>query len=180
MHSRSSRNFLILFYTLKWNHTHLMISPSTHFQLEWFSYTKDTKDFILLRSFTKCKALVSWDGHHQKSPVQAGICVVGSSLADLGDSKLGLRQQSTAEAAKANWILGYICRGVTGTDPLYSVQVRLYLEFSSGPHISRKIQTNWREYRGRLWRAGVPAPWGKTWRSDVFQPWRRDWGPHST
>lgn len=68
-----------------------MFSPPTHFWLKWLSYTTATKDFILLGWFTKYKILLlGWT--QPKNPAQAGICVAGSSLADLGNNKLTLRQ----------------------------------------------------------------------------------------
>lgn len=68
-----------------------------------------------------------------KSPVQAGISVVGSCLADLGENKLSMSQQSTAAATKANWILGCTHWGISDRDrdvilPLHSVLVRAHME----------------------------------------------------
>lgn len=63
--------------------------------------------------------------------------ILGSSLTEKGlggpVSKLNTSQQCTAAAMKASWILGWLCRGITGTDGnviilFYSVLVRLHTE----------------------------------------------------
>ena len=111
-----------------------MLSPPTHTQPKQLSYTKDTKFFILLRSFTKGKVLHL--GRHNQ--YRLGSAWLGRSLAErdlkvLVDSKLNMSQQSTAAAPKANQILGCICRGITSRDGeviilLHSALVKPHLE----------------------------------------------------